>query len=70
MNIPLIFLAIIGIVCVILFVIGIIFNKKPNIESEEFYNLMQNYRHAQVSDQKQVSETYNEVIDYINKFYK
>lgn len=35
------------------------------LESEEFYNLMQEYRHAPVSDQKKVLDKFNAVKKWI-----
>jgi hypothetical protein len=41
-----------------------------DIESEEFYNLMQNYRHAQVLNQKMVVDAYEKVKRYITEWTK
>ncbi len=38
------------------------------IECEEFYNLMQNYRHWPVTDQNGTQERYAEVIRYIEDY--
>lgn len=38
------------------------------IECEKFYNLMQEYRHAPLTDQKRVTEAYRAVIDYIEGY--
>jgi hypothetical protein len=37
------------------------------IESEEFYNLCQAYRHAPVTDQGRVCESYQALIEYIDR---
>ena len=38
-------------------------------ESEEFYNLMQAYRHAPMEDQKSVVEAYEAVKEYLRGLY-
>lgn len=40
-------------------------SKLPGIECEEFYNLMQNYRHAPIVDVHRVCETYEAVEAFI-----
>jgi hypothetical protein len=38
-------------------------------ESEEFYNLMQAYRHAPMEDQKAVVDAYEAVKEYLRGLY-
>jgi regulator of replication initiation timing len=41
--------------------------RQNTVECEEFYNLMQAYRHVSVLDQESVSLAYQDVINFINK---
>ena len=43
---------------------------KYDIESEEFYNLMQNYRHTPLVNQKMVVDAYEKVKKYIAEWVK
>ena len=42
--------------------------KKYDIESERFYNLMQDYRHAPLIEQDKVCKSYEKVKKYIANF--
>ena len=39
----------------------------PDLDCEEFYNLMQNYRTAPISDQPLVTKCFENVKDYLKK---
>jgi len=38
------------------------------IESEEFYNVCQQYRHAPIYDPEKTATAYQELIDYVDKY--
>lgn len=40
---------------------------KPNLDSKEFYDLMQRYRFAPTGDQELVNECYNNIKEYLKR---
>ena len=44
--------------------------KKDNVECEEFYNLMQIYRHSPITKQEETVVAYENVKEYIERLLK
>jgi hypothetical protein len=44
--------------------------RKDSIDSQEFYELMQSYRHSPMTDQSEVVKNFEEVKKWIRKNYR
>lgn len=45
-------------------------NQKPTVDSQEFYELMQSYRHSPMANQSETVKNFEEVKSWIRENYR